>query len=185
MLYEKTKKAYDEVIDMLNKHREICDYEIDSIRSKANVHLFAIELKEKYGLNIEPDNVYSLEYVNINDYISIGYWGEKYNRTISWEDDGKQPKDELLLSIQFSTGAYIFGDDYPEELFKEFFQELKTYKPKYTDSANKGLYFPIKKAKNIFNEFQEILNNYNEKNKKESSERKIKKLEGELEQLNK
>jgi len=71
----------------------------------------------------------------------VGWWGEKYGRHISWSDDGKQPEDELLLVISFPTGAYIFGDDYPTEFFKEFFQELKTYNPKYTDTTNKTLYF--------------------------------------------
>jgi len=177
------KEAYKEILEVVNKYKDICVYDVSDMDSKAKKHLFGIELNEKYGLDIKPRDIRSLEYNNFGDYRSIGWWGLKYNRTISWEDNGKQPEDELLCYLGFSTGAYIFGDDYPTELFKEFWEELKTFNPKYTDTTNKNLFFSIDNAKSIFNEFPVILKKYYEKNKEDSKRRKIKKLQSELDNL--
>ena len=179
----KFEKAYKEIIEVLNKYKDICVYDISDMESKAKKHLFGIELKEKYGFNVEPKDIYSCDWVNLGDYKSIGWFGEKYRRTISWSVDGKQPEDELLLDIGFSTGAYIFGDDYPKELFQKFWLELKSYKPKYCDEVNNHLYFDIKSASKIFNEFGEILKKYNEINKKDHILRQIKKNKEELKKL--
>src|SRR3990167_2894721 len=153
---KKEEQAYKEILDVLKKYREICVYDVNEMESLAKKHLFGIELKEKYGFNVEPRNIKSLDFNRFSDYMSLGLWGEKYNRKISWSDDGKQPENELLLELSFSTGAWIFGNcsgnDYPTEFFKEFFQELKTYNPKYTDTTNKNLYFSMANAGNIFKE---------------------------------
>lgn len=184
---KKEEQAYKEILDVLKKHREICVYDVNEMESLAKKHLFGIELKEKYGFNVEPRNVKSLDWNRFSDYISLGLWGEKYKRTISWSDDGKQPEDELLLELSFSSGAYIFGncsdDDYPTEFFKEFFQELKAYNPKYTDTTNKNLYFSMENAGKMFNEFPAILKKYYELNKTDAKERKVKKLQAELAKL--
>ncbi len=108
---------------------------------------------------------------------------EKHGRKISWSEDDSQPEDEFLLDISFATGAYIFGDDCPIELFKEFFNELKSYGPKYIDKHNKCLYFSMENAGRVFNEFENILNKYNEKNKEDEKKRRVKKLKAELEKL--
>lgn len=180
---EKTKEAYAEILKVLKKHKDVCAYDIKEMESTANNHLFGVELKEKYGIAIDPLDVRSLEYINLGDYKAIGWWGEKYRRTVSWEDNGKQVKDELLFVINFSTGAYVFGDDYPTELFKELWQELKSYEPKYCDTANHGLYFAIDNASKIFNDFDSILEKYYEKNKKDYKKRQIKKMKEELSKL--
>jgi hypothetical protein len=137
-------------------------------------------LKEKYGLNINPINVDSTDWVRFGDHVAIGMWGEKFRRTISWPDNGKQPKNELLLQYSFSVGAYIFGEHYPVELFQKLFQELKTYNPKYVDSHNSALYFSMDNAKDIFNIFDDIMKKYFVLNKEDYKERQIKKLEDEL-----
>ena len=178
------KKAYKEILDVINKHRDIVVYDYEELDNISKKHLFGIELKEKYGIDTNVRNV-SLDYNRFGEYRAIGWWGKKYRRTISWSDDGKQPVDELLLSLGFSTGAYIFGDDYPQELFQKFWQELKSYNPKYIDTSNSSLYFSMKNASKIFNEFNTILDKYHEINKKDMKERKIKKLQGELEELSK
>ncbi len=184
---KKEEQAYKEILDVLKKYREICVYDVNEMEFLAKKHLFGIELKEKYGLNVEPREIRSLDWNRFSDYISLGLWGKKYKRTISCSDDGKQPEDELLLQLSFSTGAYIFGscsgNDYPTEFFKEFFQELKTYNPKYTDTTNKNLYFSMANASNIFNEFPAILKKYYELNKTDAKERKVKKLKAELDKL--
>jgi len=182
---EETKKAYKEILSVINKHKDIIAYDYNNLNNDSKNHLFGIELKEKYGLDINPLDVNSLSYINLGDSKCVGWWGEKYGRHISWSDDGKQPEDELLLVISFPTGAYIFGDDYPTEFFKEFFQELKTYNPKYTDTTNKTLYFSMDNAGKIFNKFPEILKKYYEKNNKCAKERKIERLKEELKELKK
>lgn len=185
--YKNIKKAYEEILSVINKHKDSVVFDYDDLESKSERHLFGIELKERYGFNVNPKNISSLDFIRFSDFMCLGWYGNKYNRTISWEDNGKQPKDELLLELNFSTGAYIFGniseDDYPTELFQEFFQELKSYKFKYIDSVNKSLYFEMDNAGEIFNEFPKILAKYYEKNKEDYKLREIKRLSKKLEQL--
>ena len=178
--YKDTKKAYKEILDVINKYKDSVVFDYGDLLCKSEIHLFGIELKEKHGFNVNPKNINSLDSIRFNDFMYLGWHGKKYNRTISWEDNGKQPKDELLLVLNFSTGAYIFGniseDDYPKELFQEFFQELKSYKFKYIDSVNHYLYFDMDNAGKIFNEFPHVLAKYYEKNKKDYKLREIKRL---------
>ena len=137
----KLEKAYAEILKCLNKHKDIIVYDIEDLKRKSKNHIFGAYLKDIYGLNIDPSKINSLEWNKFGDYLSIGKWGEKYRRTISWSLDGTQPVDETLLQISFPTGAYMFGEDYPTELFKLFFDELRAFGPKYIDMANKNLYF--------------------------------------------
>jgi len=180
---ELTKKVYKEIIDILNKYKDIIVYDVSELEILSKYHLFGIELKEKYGFNIDPKEIKSLDWNNFGEYMSLGLFGEKYRRTISWSDDGKQPEDEVLLYLGFPTGAYIFGDDYPQQLFQEFFQELKTYNPKYSDTTNKNLYFSMDNAGKMFNDFKTILNKYYKKNRKDFKRRKIEKMKEELQKL--
>jgi hypothetical protein len=182
---ENIKKAYEEILEVLNKHKDVVVFDVRDLEGKSKKHLFGIELKEKYGFNIDPKNINSLDWNTFGDYRKIGLFGEKHRRTISWEDNGKQPDDETLLYISFGTGAYIFGDDYPTKIFYDFFQELKSYNPKYIDSVNKGLYFSLDNAGKIFNDFPEIFKKHSEINKADSKQRKIDKLQKELEDLKK
>lgn len=188
MEQEKAQKAYDEVLGAISKYGDLLAFDYKKLETEAKHHLFGLELKEKYGLNIDPKEVYSSEWYTCKEHVSVGWFGEKHRRTVSWSDDGKQPEDELMVYINFPTGAYIFGgswgdDDYPVELFQEFFQELKSYNPKYVDSHNSSLYFPIETASAVFNSFSEIKAKYHEKNKIDSKKRKIAKLEKEIEKL--
>ncbi len=179
----KVEKAYSEILKVLKKNKDICVFDVDDLEMKSKLHLFGLQLKEEYGLNIDPTHVRSLEYNKFGDDRVVGLYGEKYRRTISWSDDGTQPEDELLFHISYPTGPYIFGGDYPTAFFEKFFLELKSYKPKYIDSANKGLYFSMDNAAKIFNDYYDILNKYNEENKKDIKKRKIRKMKEELEKL--
>lgn len=186
--YQIAKEAYEEVLSTLQKYKDIINYDYRELEQKSNEHLFGIELQEKYGLDIDPTDIYSLDWQKFKEYLAIGWFGQKYNRDISWSDDGKQPVDELMLRISFPTGAYIFGSswgdgDYPEDLFNEFFVELKSYGSKYSDSHNHSLYFSIENAKDVFNNFSAILKKYHEKNKVDAKLRKIKQLQNEIEKL--
>ena len=176
-------QAYAEIIKILKKHKDVIVYDVDAMEIQAKNHLFGIELKEKYGFNIEPKGVKSLEWVPLSRYINIGLFGKKQGRTVSWSDDGRQPENELLLYISFSTGAYIFGEDYPVDLFARFFNELKGYNPKYTDTTNKSLYYSLDNAGVVSNDFEGILKKYYEINKEDFKQRKIQKMKEELSQL--
>jgi hypothetical protein len=183
------KLAYAEILDAIKKHKDICVFDIQDMEDKAKCHLFAIELKETYGLDINPKEVHSLQWLKFKEYLHIGWWGEKYNRTISWLDNGKQPEDELLLEISFPTGPYIFAfgsgfnKEYPQEFFQKFWDDLKTYNPDYIDSHNNSLYWRIVNAKNIFNSFDDIMAKYYELNKEDVKQRKIKAIKDELSKL--
>ena len=182
---EATKKAYSQIIKLLNKHKDICVFDIQDLESKAKCHLFGLELKELYGFNIEPKSIRSTSFNEFHGCLRLYKVGKDSNNSISWSDDGRQPKNEMLLNISFPTGAYIFGEDYEyqQELFGKFFNELKSYNPKYSDTANKTLYFSLDNAGVIFNSFPEILKKYHTLNRNDINNRKIYKLKKELEKL--
>lgn len=176
-------KAYSEILKVLKKYKDVCVFDVDDLERKAKYHLFGVKLKEEYGFDIDPKNIHSLDWVNFGDHTSIGLYGEKYRRKISWSDNGEQPEDELLLKIGFSTGAFIFGDDYPTELFQKLFLELSGLNPKYTDIHNSSLYFSMDNAGIVFNDFKSIMAKYSEINKEDFKQRKIIKMEEELKKL--
>jgi hypothetical protein len=183
------KKAYNEIFEMLNVYKDFCIFDIDDLKRKSECHLFGIELKEVYGLDIDPKNIDSLQWLNFGEYRHIGWWGTKYNRTISWPNDSKQPVDELLLEISFPTGPFIFAfgggfnQEYPQEFFQKFWNELKSYNPDYVDDHNNCLYWKIENANKIFNSFDNILERYYELNKEDNKQRKIKRMKEELSKL--
>ena len=181
--YNKVREAYKEIFMALNKHGDTTIFDIESLKNKADLHLFGVKLKEVHGLNLNPKYIYSTEYCRICDYRTITNFRDGDSKSMGWSDNGEQPKDELLLELRFSTGAYMFGDDYPNELFQKFFLELKTYSPKYTDSHNHALFFSIDNAAAVFNEFDSIIKRYNEQYKEESKARRIEKLKAEIEKL--
>jgi ABC-type Zn uptake system ZnuABC Zn-binding protein ZnuA len=90
-----------------------------------------------------------------------------------------------LFVIKFSTGSYIFGDDYhaQQDLFKKFFDELKTYKPNYSDTHNSGLYWTLNNSKEIVKNFKDIFTKYQDINKSELNQRKADRLRKELAKL--
>jgi hypothetical protein len=155
-------------------------------KATSNV-LYAIKLQEDYGIkditvsmvkNAEP-NVY----VNINEHAYIASMGKKYSRTISWSVDGSQPEDEVMFVLHFPTKAYIFGDSYPKELFKDMWNEIKTYNFKYVDDVNSNIYFSLENSAPIANEFQNILQKYYKRFKDEANMRRAVELRRELEKL--
>lgn len=186
---EETKKMYSEIMGVLKKYKGVCVFDVDELERKSKIHIYGAELKEKYGLNIKPEDVTSIDYNSFGEYKKIGWFGEKYRRTISWSVDGGQPDDELLFTVRFSTGAYMFGyggtfdKEYPTEFFQKFWLELKSYKPDYVDEANHCLYWKIENAKEAFNSFDDVLRKYNKLNQEDMKQRQIKKMEEELAKL--
>jgi hypothetical protein len=180
---EKSINAYNEIFQTLEKHKDVCAFDLDELKITSKLHIFGLELKEKYGFDIEPKDIHSLDWIKLGEYSNISVWGEKSGRTISYPDDGRQPENEQLLYISFPTGAYIFGEDYPVDLFNRFFTELKSYNPKYIDSSNKGLYFSMDNAGNAFNNLAPTLKKYMDVCREELVRRRIIALKSELEGL--
>lgn len=194
---EEQKKAYLEIVKVTEKYKHFNDkYSIRDINDMylaAKNHLMRIDWYEKYGIKLDKDaKLYEHNWFRVSEYLNFSHFGDAQKdkdvgsgRFISWSDDGRQPNDEWLLNIGFSTGAYIFGDDYElqKPLFQDFIEELKSYKPKYSDTVNKNFYWGIDDAKAIFEAFPGILKKYQERNRAEFDERKAKKLRAELEKL--
>ena len=187
--YEETKIAYQEIIDTINKHKELCYVDVRDVEYKMENHLFGIELAEKYGLNVKPTNIYKQQWNNVSYHKGIGYYpkpkSDKECPRISWSDDGRQPCDEYLVSISFPTGAYIFGDDYDymQDTFKDMFAEFKSFNPKYLDTANRTLYFTLETAAEPFNRFDEIVAKYRERAKNEIRVKKAAALQRQIDEL--
>jgi hypothetical protein len=179
---ENTKKAYKEILKALNKYKKDIVFDVADLEHKAKNHLFGVELVEKYGFDLDPKRIHSTDWQELMDNMYIGFWDGKH-RIISWSDDGRQPKNEILLCLKYPTGAYIFGGDYPTEFFQKFFLELKTYNPKYIDSHSSSLYFSLDNAGKIHNSYKGILKRYYDENEKDIKQRTIKKLEKDLAKL--
>jgi hypothetical protein len=186
---EETKKMYFEMMKALKKYKGLCVFDVDELERKSKIHIYGLELKEKYGLNIKPEKINAIDYNSFGEFKKVGWFGEKYRRTISWSVDGRQPNDELLFTVSFPTGAFIFGDgsmfnkDYPTDFFKKFWLELKTYKPDYIDEVNHGLYWKIENAKDAFNSFDDVLGKYHELNREDIKQRRIQKMKEDLAKL--
>jgi hypothetical protein len=180
------KEAYTEVYAACQKYAIEFDkkyglYDIQTMLRAAEERLRAIELYEVHGIRL-PELRFNPEWTKFDGYRAIGRYDQS-SRKISWPDDGKQPDNETLYSIGFPTGGYIFGGHYPKEIFVEFFQELKSYGPKYCDSHNSYLYFSLDNAKAVHNAFGDILDKYRKKDREQAARRRIKELKSELEKL--
>lgn len=186
------RKAYSEILEVCEKYPNFSIfgfYDINEFRNRAKNHLLLIEWYEKYGLKLSHD-CNPVNYIHLGNYSDMMVFNdaelckeECRGRSISWPDDGRQPEDGWYYHLGFSTGAYIFGDDYDyqKELFQKFITELKTYNPDYCDTVNHDFYWKIENCKKIFDDFNSILQKYHNINKSELQERKVKKLKVELE----
>lgn len=178
------EQIYNEIFTVLDTYKDKLVFNIDELKTQATLHLFGLKLQNEYKLDINPKEIYSQDYQRLKNNICIGMFGVKHNRKIFNQPSSITVEDsELLLTISFSSGAYMFGDDYPTELFNEMFEELMSYSPKYIDYTNNYLYFSMNNAGKVFNDFDNILKKYIEKNKIDKKEREIKKLEKQLKQL--
>lgn len=186
------KETFQKIIDICEQNTDT-EGTLSDIKIKAKNRVIRYEWQEKYGITL-PDGCRFAEYDyhQIDDYQLISYFKDGYickeercGRSISWSEGNKQPVDEWIYSVGFSTGAYIFGDDYnyQQQLFQDFFEELRTYKPDYEDLHNHNLYWKVENAKEIMKDFKKVLNRYHDRNKDELKGRKIAKLQAELNTL--
>lgn len=179
------KPSYDNVLACIEDNREAFKdkYYFNQMHREITKRRDIGEVEKKFGFELPHDS-------DSSNYIELDYDGNRVvmycleNRQyISWSDDGKKPSNEWLYVIRFPTGAYYFGDHYPEEVFKAFFNELKEYKPKYSDTRNRTLYFSPDNAVVIHAVFKDIVKKYADKSAEEYKRQKAEKLRKELEAL--
>ena len=182
MKLQETKQIYDSILKIARKNKDLLNFDFDSLELKAKNHLFGLELKEVYGLEINEKIINNIQYQELKNNVHLTYIDSE-RTTISWEDSGKKPQGERLIKFSYPTGAYIFGGDYPTIFFEKFFFELKSFNPDYCDSANKALYFKLENAKEIFNKYDSIIKKYDELNKEDIKQREILRKQKELADL--
>lgn len=179
-------EAYEEILSVLNKHIDVVENDSDlNIFGYLNLRIELCGMIEQFGIDINDWSPLHYSYfMRLDGERFISKYGDE-RQIILWEDFGMQPENEWLYVVQFSSGAYFFGRDYPSSLFDEFFLELKQFGPKYIDTRNHTLYFSHDKARDVHENYHEILLHYRNKydqlckNKLE----KISLLEAELKQL--
>lgn len=176
-------ERHKELLECLRSFSDILDNNSDlDRRREVQGCIRFLEIAQKFGIVFGKPDPYGYSNFRVNEYTRVILWSDGCQ--ISWSDNDEQPNDgELLYIISFPTGAYIFGQHYPTELFREFFKELKSYSPKYLDTANKTLYFSTDNAKVIHEAFPEILKKYQQRVAEDAKRIRKEKLMKELEQL--
>jgi hypothetical protein len=148
------------------------------------------QINEKYGIDLTTNqfNVMNISSVNkFNASVSM-CGGDGYIGLISeiFNSDKQPEVAEMLLKISHPTGAYIFGDYYPQAFFNDFFEEVKRESnPKYVDPLNKSLYYTLENAMNVLDIYEKIHKKYSERNKENYRQEMIRRKKIELENLEK
>lgn len=178
------KKAYENILKEIKKNKEKIDdqYYINSVISGLENRIAVQEVCELFDIHDLPEN-FSPQYIKIKENEVVIMYCVKGREYLSWPDGQGQPEDEYVYKIGFPTGAYIFGDFYPEDLFKKFFLELKSYGPKFSDTTNRDLYFSPDNAKVIHEAYPAILKKYRDMAGDEYKKIRAEKLRKELEGL--
>jgi hypothetical protein len=180
---------YKQVLDLFNNLDEETkkDYELLNNISRLRDDLELTEVQKLFDIKIYSIVHKYFQVQGMSD-TYITYFDDSGYRGISWSDDGRQPKDEYLYQISFPTGGYLFveylsNDVYPKEKFEEFFNELKAFNPKYSDTRNHSLYFTPETVKQVHDAFPEIFKKYSEIIQKDLANSKIQALEDQIAKL--
>lgn len=180
----KTIDAYKKILKVIKSCAK--EVELDStidISHKLESLITREEIQESFGIDLKHCYDYGSTYFKVDEDQYIAKYGDKHNRTISWPDDGKQPKDEWLFAIRYSTGAYIFGEDYQKETFAQYFDELREFEPKYVDTVNHCLYYTADKAKAVYEKVDDVTKKYRSIAEENRKANKIEALKKQLEVL--
>lgn len=175
-------KNLKEILEICKKDTKDCT--LQDIKNICEKQLLADELNKKFGtrlsgIDINNEDCIYIDRIGTDMYIAK--YGKNYNRNIL--NISTQPENEQLFSIEFPTGPYIFGEAYDFELFNRFFEELKTYQPKYVDEINHSLYFDLKTGAKAYKNYNKILEKYNKEYDKKAKQRKIDKLQEQIKYL--
>lgn len=173
----KNKEVYEELFSILKKHKDL-PY-IDTVLCKISECLKECKIYERWKIN-KP------------------YWNFGYRYEFPWEADilkvtyipNQNGENKYLgkltpfFIIRFAIGAYILGNDYPEQLFDKFFEEIvERTNPKYVDLPNNKLYYTEETASNAYKVVPEIYKKYKEIYASESKAREIEQLKERLAEL--
>lgn len=184
------KKSYENILKAVEENLENLT---DTCYTQALCH--GLHNRIKIQEVCEIFNIYDLPETCQPNYIEIDkerliIYANRNNSIVAWSDDGRQPCEEYVYRVGFPTGAYIFGDlsweydnFYPKEIFNEFFEKLKTYNPKYSDTNNHCLYFSPDNAYLIHRDYRTILQRYSEKVQLSFKSLRAEKLKKELREL--
>lgn len=172
------KELLLDIKEKLEKLDELYDEcEIRDFEREIDKKLKVIEYKEKYDIDLKTRDFSSPDWICIDRYkgnIYIGKGIELFN------SDVHPNENETLMVFEYPTGAYTFGTDYNEEVFKKFFKELKKYNFKYIDPINHSLYFELKEGGKLLKEYDTICKKYQELHDKIAMERKKEELKEQL-----
>lgn len=175
-------KKYEKLFAQIAKDG-LLPTEIYRIKESAQNHILWDKLVNEYGFKLRLDQVYNTSHITISDGIYITLIDGK-DRTISWSDDDNQPKNEMMYVLRYPSGAYTFHSDYPVETFNAFFNELKSFGPKYSDTMNHALYFELDKAAAIHEQLPGITKKYRDQVKVELAQKQLKEAQALVERLN-
>lgn len=179
---ENTTKAYNSLIRLVKKHEGLIDLDIRDIEFKKERDLLLLELND-LGIPINY-TIYNTNYIDLyNNWIYYVNFKSGNGYTISCPDDGRQPVDERLIVVSFSTGAYIFGEQYDTKTFNEFFNELKSYGYRYIDSANSSIYYDLITGAKVYKDFKDLYAKYLQLAKERNKQNEINKLRKQLQEL--
>ena len=177
---EKIEKIINIMSDF-NKEREWSEEYIFLSEVQYKCEKFAIKFDffDKYGVDLKIRNIFNEESIKIDDeYADI--WIRRFNSGDILNSE-KQPNNELLMCYMHPTGPYRFGDNYDDELFDMYYEELKKYKYSYIDELNHYIYFTIDEGMKLYKNYKEICEKYqklyNERLKKAKADELRKQLE--------
>ena len=183
--------AYEEILEVVNKHRDVVDSYAVSLDCVDKV-VSHMKVAQRFGVPLRSITGNYEDWLDIQDCytdtIHLGLFGEKEGRTISWSDNGSQPEGEWLLNIGFSCGAYTFApyaseNFYPKKTFDKFFDELKSFGPAFCDTNNHNLYFREDKSAEVYQALWPLFDKYKELVNDERKEQRRAELQRELENL--
>ena len=175
-------KAYEKLQRVIDSNQEIFanDHNVKSIRDTIQ----RLNLEDRFGISLVCLGAsWYKAYAAVGD-AYVGHYGKAIEREITWSDDGSQPEDEWLYVLSFCTGPYIFGEGYPVNTFQAFFNELKAFGPKYSDTNNKTLYFTEEVSAKVHAALKPLYLKYKEQVDAEMKEKRKKELEAEIAKLN-
>lgn len=183
---------YKEMLEKLYevKGREIKSFtKIKDLERLLNTLSICEEIKSKYNIDLTDRDMFNEFNVSTVDSFSAQVsmnGGDGYIRLISeiYNSDKQPIGSEMLFKIAHPTGAYIFGEYYPRDLFNEFFEELKNRTNfEYLDDVNHSLYYKIENMLESLGIYNKIYKEYSEKNKENYKKEMIKRKKEEIERL--
>lgn len=176
-------QAFKDVLAVMKANEKHIKGTFVDIIHQIEVFLPMLQELERFELPYNENMSPFQDYIEMGQYGHFSKHGAAIGRTIAWPDDDRQPEEgEWLFVITFSSGAYIFGQHYPKELFNQLFADLKEFKPKYLDSQNHYLYYSHDTAKAVYTALPDLLRLYHSRAKSERNDR-ILQLEAELKKL--